>query len=82
MRRVLHVSLGRAEARLLPHLRLVDDLYADSMELLDMVLSLNNEFGIDIQAQDVAAMRTVADVVAVIARLTRGEEAEGKHLDA
>ncbi|ERE04184.1 hypothetical protein O166_01610 [Pseudogulbenkiania ferrooxidans EGD-HP2] len=43
-------------------------MYADSMELLEMVMSLNDEFGIEIGAVDVAGMRTVADVREVVTR--------------
>jgi len=50
--------------------RLVDDLYADSMELLDLVLALNEHYKIEIGPDDLLTMRTVDGVGAVIERLT------------
>ncbi|MCD4484604.1 phosphopantetheine-binding protein [Chromobacterium vaccinii] len=60
-----------------PAARLIDDLYADSMELLEMVMSLNDEFGIEIGAVDVAGMRTVADVREAVARHLLGAQVPG-----
>jgi acyl carrier protein len=48
--------------------RLVEDLYADSMELLDVVMALNEHFGIEINAEDMVRMATVDDIVALVAR--------------
>ncbi|MEN7431679.1 acyl carrier protein [Chromobacterium sp. TRC.1.1.SA] len=68
VRAVLHLTLGAKIEKIQPAARLIDDLYADSMELLEMVMSLNDEFGIEIGAVDVAGMRTVADVREVVTR--------------
>ncbi|MEO2215479.1 acyl carrier protein [Chromobacterium vaccinii] len=68
-RAVLHMALGVDERYLIPQARLVDQLYADSMELLEMVMGLNEAFGIEIRAEDVAAIDTVADVYAAVRRL-------------
>ena len=56
------------EAKLQPQARLVDELYADSMELLDMVLLLNDEFGIEIGVDDIVDIKTVAHVCQVVER--------------
>ncbi|MEN6081923.1 phosphopantetheine-binding protein [Chromobacterium piscinae] len=60
-----------------PAARLIDDLYADSMELLEMVMLLNDEFGIEIGAADVAGMRTVADVGEAVARHVKKAPTQG-----
>ena len=41
----------------------VDDLGADSLDLYELVMALEEEYGCEIPADDVAAMATVEDVV-------------------
>ncbi|WP_158300782.1 acyl carrier protein [Chromobacterium sp. ATCC 53434] len=65
---VMACCLSVEECKLEPQARLVDDLYADSLELLDMVMALNDAFGIEIGVDDIAGIRTVADVCAVVRR--------------
>ena len=55
---------------LTPETRLVEDLYADSLELLDLVMDLNKYYAVDIGASDLEQMTSVAQVVAVLERLT------------
>lgn len=74
---MLHLTLGAKMEKIQPAARLIDDLYADSMELLEMVMSLNDEFGIEIGAVDVAGMRTVADVREAVARHLLGAQVPG-----
>ena len=40
-----------------------DDLGADSLDLYELVMALEEEYGCEITADDVAAMATVEDVV-------------------
>ncbi|MCD5360263.1 acyl carrier protein [Chromobacterium aquaticum] len=65
---VMACCLSVEEAKLQPQARLVDELYADSMELLDMVLLLNDEFGIEIGVDDIVDIKTVAHVCQVVER--------------
>jgi acyl carrier protein len=48
--------------QLQPKRQLIEELYADSLALLDMVIMLNEEFAIDISGEEIIAIRTVADV--------------------
>ena len=41
----------------------VDDLEADSLDLIELVMALEEEFGLSIEDQDVGAIKTVGDVV-------------------
>jgi len=44
----------------------VDDLGADSLDTVELVMALEEEFGIDIPDEDAEKMRTVGDAVAYI----------------
>lgn len=52
-----------------PTTRLVDDLYADSLQLLDIVMHLNRRYGVEIGADDLLSMHAVADVSRVLLAL-------------
>lgn len=56
-------------AQLSGRTRLVEDLCADSLELLDLVMELNDHYVIEISADDLLTMHSIDDVAAVIARL-------------
>ncbi|NHR07708.1 acyl carrier protein [Chromobacterium haemolyticum] len=73
---VMACCLSVDESKLLPQARLVDELYADSMELLDMVLLLNDEFGIEIGVDDIVDIKTVAHVCQVVERQLAGRLAQ------
>lgn len=42
---------------------LVDDLGADSLDVVDLVMSLEDEFDVEIPDEDVENVRTVGDIV-------------------
>ncbi|MEG2073697.1 MAG: acyl carrier protein [Angelakisella sp.] len=42
---------------------LVDDLGADSLDLVDLVMSLEDEFDMEISDEDIESIRTVGDIV-------------------
>ena len=44
----------------------VDDLGADSLDTVELVMALEEEFGIDIPDEDAEKMRTVGDATAYI----------------
>ena len=46
--------------------RLVEDLGADSLDIVEMLMTLEEEFGISIPDEEPANMKTVAEIVKVI----------------
>ena len=49
-----------------PESDIIDDLEADSLTVLDMVMSLEDEFDIEIPDEDVEKLRTVGSVVSYV----------------
>jgi acyl carrier protein len=45
---------------------IIDNLGADSLDLVDAVVSINDEFGVEIPDDEVENLRTVGDVVKYI----------------
>lgn len=46
--------------------RLGEDLNADSLDIVEMLMALEDEFGVDIPDEEIEKMKTVGDVVAYI----------------
>ena len=46
-----------------PESDIIDDLEADSLTVLDMVMTLEDEFGIEVPDDAIENLRTVGDVV-------------------
>jgi acyl carrier protein len=60
--RELQVSM----TEVMPNKAFIDDLGADSLEIVQLVVALEEEFGIEISDDDTDDLRTVADAVAYI----------------
>ena len=56
-------QLGVDEADVKPAASFVDDLNADSLDLVELVMSLEEEFGTEISDEDAEKIRTVQDAV-------------------
>lgn len=48
------------------NLSLKDDLDADSVDLMEFILTIEDEFGIEISDEEIDNLHSVADVLAVI----------------
>jgi acyl carrier protein len=56
-------QLGVDEADIKPEASFVEDLNADSLDLVELVMSLEEEFGTEISDEDAERIRTVQDAV-------------------
>lgn len=68
---ILVENLGAKEAEIVEGASLVDDLGADSLDSVEIVMEIENEFDIEIPDEDAEAMTTVGAIVdAVVERLS------------
>ncbi|MDI6689079.1 MAG: acyl carrier protein [Actinomycetota bacterium] len=51
------------ENKLAPETSFVDDLDADSLDIVELIMALEEEFGIEISDEDAERITTVKDVV-------------------
>jgi acyl carrier protein len=49
---------------------LVDDLGADSLDVVDLIMSVEEELNISIQDENISNLRTVRDIVEFLDKLT------------
>lgn len=61
LRRIISEQLGVDEAQVTPNASFEEDLNADSLDLVELIMSLEEEFGVEISEEDAEKIRTVAD---------------------
>lgn len=66
VRALLANQLGFDEDLIVETTDLAEELGADSLDLVELMMSVEEEFSLTIEEEDVAAFRTVADVVKYI----------------
>ena len=66
-------QLGVDEEEVTPDASFVDDLGADSLDTVELVMAFEEEFGIDIPDEDAEQMRTVGDAVSYLKKHSAGE---------
>jgi acyl carrier protein len=64
VRKVLAEQLAVDEAQVVPDARFAEDLNADSLDLVEAVLALEEEWNIDIPEEEMEGVKTVGQAVA------------------
>ncbi|RLB04207.1 MAG: acyl carrier protein [Deltaproteobacteria bacterium] len=59
-------QLGVSESEVVPEAKFVDDLGADSLDLVELVMALEDEYGIEIPDEDAEKIVTVGDAIKYI----------------
>ena len=62
---IIQESRGK-EFQVAQTLSLKDDLQADSVDLMEFILTVEDEFGIEISDEDIDELKNVSDVVACV----------------
>lgn len=68
-RNIVTDQLGVAEDEVTPDAALVTDLGADSLDMIEIVMAAEEEWGIAIADEDADRLVTVADAVALMDRM-------------
>lgn len=66
VRKVIAEQLGVDETQVTPEASFQDDLNADSLDLVDLIMSLEEQFSLEISDEEAEKIRTVQDAVAYI----------------
>jgi len=79
VRRLVAEHLGVGFDDLTPEVSLIDDLAVDSLDLLELAVALEAEFGVTVPERTIAEVRTYGELVAATVALARnGAEAEAR----
>jgi acyl carrier protein len=63
LRKIVAEQLGADETSIVPSANFTDDLNADSLDLVELIMALEEEFGIEIPDDDAENIRTVGDAL-------------------
>ena len=59
-------QLGVSEEQVTPEAKFIEDLGADSLDQVELVMALEEEFGAEIRDEDADKLNTVGDAIAYI----------------
>ena len=63
IKKILVEQLGVSEDRITMEANIVEDLEADSLSVMQIIMELEEEFGLTVEDEDVNHLRTVGDIV-------------------
>ena len=71
VRKILAEQLSISEAKIQPTSKIVDDLQADSLDMVELISEIESEFDISVSDDDIAKLVTVQDVVDFLTNLNK-----------
>lgn len=66
VKKIIAAQLGAEEAALTPETDLEEDMGADSLDAVELLVAFEEEFGISVPDEDILALRTVGDIAEYI----------------
>jgi acyl carrier protein len=63
VKEIIAKELEVGAQQLVPEAKFIEDLGADSLDIVELVMALEEEFGIDIPDEDAEKMKTVGDAM-------------------
>lgn len=63
VREIIANQLGVEPAEVVPEASFVDDLGADSLDLVELIMAMEEEFGVEVPDEEAEKMRTVQDTI-------------------
>ena len=63
LKKIISDQMGVTEEEVLPEASFIDDLNADSLEMVDLIISLEEEFNIQVTDEDAEKIKTVQDAL-------------------
>ena len=68
VRAIIAEQLGIDKEKIQPESHVINDLKADSLDVVALVMDLEQEYGIEIPDEDLAQLQTVQNLLAFIAK--------------
>src|SRR5271169_1912008 len=68
VKQIIVDELGVDEAEVTPNARFIDDLGADSLDIVELVMRFEEEFGVEISDEDAEKIQSVGNAVVYLGR--------------
>lgn len=68
MKGIIAAHLNVAEDRVTPEANFIDDLNADSIDHVELVMAFEEEFGIELSDDETEGVKTVGDAIKLVER--------------
>src|SRR5215218_6943319 len=78
VRDIIEKELGVERDKMTDEASFIEDLGADSLDIVELVMEFEKEFNIDIPDEDAEKLRTVGDAIAYLNQKVRPDEATGR----
>lgn len=62
-------KLGKDASEIKNETRLIEDLGADSLDIVELIMTFEDEFNISLPDEDVSKMKTIGDIITYIKKL-------------
>ena len=66
LREIMAARLGLSAEQLVPEARLAEDLGLDSLDAVELAISVERKFDIEVPEEELTKLKTVADMVALV----------------
>jgi acyl carrier protein len=66
LREIMAARLGLPAEQLTPEARLVEDLGLDSLDAVELAISVERKFDIEVPEEELTKLKTVADMVTLV----------------
>jgi len=67
VKNIIMEQLNVTEEECLPEAKFIDDLGADSLDLVELIMAMEDHFGLEIADEELAQISTIKDVIDYIA---------------
>ena len=74
IREIIVEQLGVTAEEVVPEASFIDDLGADSLDIVELVMAIEEEFGLEIPDEDAERMQSIADAINYVEERTAGRE--------
>jgi acyl carrier protein len=66
VKKMIVEQLGVNESEVVPEAKFIDDLGADSLDIVELIMALEDEYGIEIPDEDAEKIETVGNAIKYI----------------
>ena len=63
IKKIIATQLNVPADKIKPETRMIEDLSIDSLDMVEMIMTIESEFGISITDEQITSMQTVQDII-------------------